>query len=809
MKYLKLFTSAVVVLGLFIFLHFRHGRLPPLGKFLNPFTGFWQSNKSADDIPAELRIPGLHEEVQVIYDTRRVPHIFAKDTYDLYFAQGYLTARDRLWQMEIQTHSVAGRISEIIGADGIESDLFHRRIGMVTAAENSLRAMLLDPESRSAGEAYTAGVNAFINSLNDKKLPLEYKILDYKPEEWKLLKSVLILKQMSWTLSGYDTELLMTRTRATLGKRVTDRLYPLFSPFLEPIIPAGTPWNFKPTIPRKPKKEFYPLTLGSSVSDERTNSAGSNNWAVSGKLTESGYPILCNDPHLRLTLPAIWYEVQLVSPDVNVYGVSLPGTPGVIIGFNERVAWGCTNAESDFLDWYKITFKDQKRKEYLYEGKWYPTTERIEEIRVRNGPTLLDTVFSTHHGPIVAKGNEKPIQGRILQDAALRWTGHDPSNELKTFIILNRAKNYDDYVQALSFFDCPAQNFNFADGSGDIAIWHNGKFPQRWEKQGRTISDGSDPAYEWQGYIPKSHLPHIKNPDRGFVSSANQIPADSNYPYYLGSSYASFMRATRINEVLSAIRDVTPQDMIDLQNDVLNLHAKTILPHLLRRLVGQNMSSEESRAFEKLQDWNFENRAELMAPTIFEYWWRDLFSLVWKDDMDRPEGTLLWPGRDVTIDLILNKPESPYFDIKSTNKRETLTDLVSTSFKTAHATLIEEFGPMGEKWSWGKARGTDIMHLAAIPGLSRRNLATSGNSGIVNATTKSWGPSWRMVVSLGPEVHARGIYPGGQSGNPGSRFYDDMIDDWIQGKMYKLYFLKAPDDSFEESVGRTVMRGVQ
>ncbi|MFQ5631756.1 MAG: penicillin acylase family protein, partial [bacterium] len=384
-----------------------------------------------------------------------------------------------------------------------------------------------------------------------------------------------------------------------------------------------------------------------------------------------------------------------------------------------------------------------------------------------------------------------------------------PSNELRAFMLLNSAKNYEDYVEALNYYDCPAQNIAFADISGDIAIWHNGKFPLRWQDQGRYISDGTDPAYDWQDWVPKLHNPHVKNPARGFISSANQNPADETYPYYLGWNYATFTRGARINERLAEMQSITPQDMLDLQNDCLNMRARTILPTLISLVERQNLTEDERKVLNIVKPWNYESRAMQAAPLIFERWWRMLYNLTWEDQIAHDDGDLKWPRSDVTFDLILNQPDNAFIDVSTTDKKESLSELIFQAFRQTREELEKELGPVGKDWAWGKARGTDINHLARIPGLGRTKLFTSGDAGIVNATSKLHGPSWRMVVDLDPEgVQAWGIYPGGQSGNPGSYFYDNMVDDWISGRAYKLAFLQSADEQNEKIVGKTILRNL-
>jgi penicillin amidase len=814
MRWLKLLISAVIAVGLFYLCNFGQniGRvhLPPMGKFFSPFSGFWQNGTQSDEIVDKLDVPGLKDEVTVIWDDRRVPHIFARNAHDLYIAQGYITARDRLWQMEFQTHFAAGRLSEMMGERALSVDLFRRRIGMVYAAENSLSMIENDEQAKETILAYTAGVNAYIRELDDLTKPLEYKILDYAPEEWTPLKCALLLKYMSWDLTGRNSERAMTRTREALGDELMKKLYPNYPPFQDPIVPAGTKWDFTPKTIEKPASPFTPGTAAAWLDYPQPGQwNGSNNWAVSGAKTANGHAILSNDPHLLLRLPSIWYEMQLSMPGLNVYGVTLPGSPAVIIGFNNSIAWGVTNAGSDVLDWYEIKFKDNSHKEYWHDGQWKQTVARIEEIKVRGSETVLDTVYYTHHGPVVDLQNSVSENSSTVPGAAMRWVAHDPSNELRAFLQLNRAGNYEEYVEALSYYDSPAQNFAYADISGNIAIWHNGKFPLRWAGQGKYVSDGTNPGYDWQSWLPHAHNPHVRNPGRGFVSSANQNPADESYPYYLGWNYANFTRGARINERLAALEAITPQDMLDLQNDCLSLRARTILPTLISHLKEQNLTEEESKILNVLKTWNYESKAMQAAPLIFENWWSNLFRLIWQDEMSRENGRLKWPRSDVTFDLILNQPENTFFDITTTaDQKETLSDLVFRAFRQTKEELEKTFGSMGKSWAWGKARGTDINHLARIPGLGRVDLLTNGDRGIVNATGKNHGPSWRMVVELDPAgVQAWAIYPGGQSGNPGSYYYDNMVDDWVAGRAYKLAFLQSADEKHENIIGKTILGG--
>ncbi len=784
MKTTKVIISLVLVIGVFYSLNYKHDIIPPLGKLLNPFGGYMR-NSNDIMLPEEMSHPALKDSVTVFRDERYVPHIFAKNEYDLYFVQGFVTASDRLWQMEFQTFAAAGRLSEVVGEMAIEMDRLQRRLGIPLAAEEAMRTMLEEPVFRGIIEAYSDGVNAYINSLEKEDYPVEYKILDYSPEKWTPLKTALLLKLMAWDLTGYNREIYMTKLRAALGDSLIRKLYPVYPPFQEPVIPADTKWNFKG--PGKMSgMNSGPADGGKIPFNKKFSEAsdiGSNNWAVNGSKTRSGSPILCSDPHLGLNLPSIWYEVHLVCDNMNVYGVSLPGAPCVTVGFNDNVAWGITNAASDIFDWIRIKM-DDTRQHYLKGKEKVPLNMVIDKIIVRDGGDIEDTVYYTEYGPVSYLQNEEPLYDNIPAGCALRWGAHDASNEALTFYKLNRSRNLEDYKKALEHYNCPGQNFAFISKQGDIAIWHKGKYPVRKFEEGRYISEEA-PEKLWEKYIPMDELPHIINPERGFVSSANQNPAGPDYPYYLGGKYTSFERAARINEALSANNDITPRDMMELQRDNLNLHAKMALPVLLP-LISDTGSVQRVLALNALKNWNYRNDPDSVSPIIYERFRGQFRWLLWTDDMDTGEDTLLFPGRDVTLNLILNEQNSPFFDNRYTEKVETLKDLADTAFSATVEELTDFFGEFGDNWKWGKRRGTDIRHLARIPGFSRNNLYTGGNYNNVDATRRLAGPSWRMIVEMGEDVKAWGIYPGGESGNPGSEYYDQMVDDWVNGKYFRL-----------------------
>jgi len=798
MKLAKFFTSLAITL-LLIYLINRGWTIgsvsiPPLGKFLDPFHGFWQNlEPTGYQGKKQLIIPGLKAPVTVVYDSLLIPHIFAQNNDDLYLSQGYITAMHRLWQMEFQTHAAAGRVSEIVASDAVLNyDRRQRRLGMVYGAGNALASMGKHP----AIVQYTEGVNRFIETLDYKNLPFEYKLLDYQPEPWTPLKCALLLKNMAQTLNMGDKDIEMTNALKLYGREMVDLLYPDNEKSGDPIVEKPGQWNFQaitldgvpPAIPDD-LIEIKKL----AVSDPNT---GSNNWAVSGSKTYTGSPMLAGDPHLDLTLPSIWYAVQLHGPEINTMGATLPGVPSVIIGFNDSIAWSVTNAQRDLVDWYKITFRDKSRDQYLLDGKWVDTRKVVEEIKMRGGSTFYDTVVYTHWGP-VTYDNQFQSQNE-LNGYAFRWIAHDPSEEINAFHRLNRAKNHAEFMEAVNYFSSPAQNFVFASVSGDIAIRVQGKFPVRRKDEGRFVLDGSKSSNGWQAFIPNGHNVMDKNPERGFVSSANQYPADSTYPYYITSTEYQAYRNRRINQVLREAGNITFRDMMRLQTDNYNLKAAESLPLFLSYLDSTQLNHLEKQAYQVLRSWDYFNHANSAGASYYEAWWDNLMPLLW-DEMQNETASLSRPTAYNTIRLLRDKPELPFFDIEHTQEKETAADIINRAFILA----VEDI----EKWKldhttlpvWAEFKDSYIPHL--LPPLRALSIPvkTGGNHDIVNAHSRTHGPSWRMVVSLEPSgIKTWAVYPGGQSGNPGSAHHHDMVARWEKGNYFPMLFLKAPDENIQK-----------
>ncbi|MEP6615753.1 MAG: penicillin acylase family protein [Ginsengibacter sp.] len=793
MRIIPFLICTAITAGLIIVFNSNFVLPAPLGKLLSPQHGIWQNAEPANhNFSEDLSFSQLGGPVTVYFDERLVPHVFAEQETDAYFVQGYLHAKFRLWQMELQTIAAAGRASEILGEKALTHDREFRRLGMVSGAEITLQEIEKDPFSKSVFDAYTAGINQYIETLTESSLPLEYKLIGYKPEKWNNLKTALFAKYMSYDLAGHDDDFEMTNARNYFSKDDFDKIYPAAPDSLEPVIPRGTTF-VPPAINLHPppgsesiygsKKDFV------QVSENKPNKDnGSNNWAVSGTKTKSGSPILCNDPHLGLNLPSLWFEMQISTPGFNAYGVGFPGFPGIIIGFNDSCAWGLTNCGRDVRDYYEITFKDDSRKEYWFDREWKKTEFRVERIRVKGMPDYMDTVAYTLFGPVMYDKNFGGYKNDNKKYYAVRWKGNDPSNELQCFMLMNKAKNYSDYLVASSHLHTAGQNFAFACKNGDIAIRTQGEFPAKWKGQGDFIMPGTDTTYQWQSMIPPEEMPFLFNPSRGFVSSANQRPTDTLYPYYLGRGYPPY-RAIIINRKLNEMNQATCQDMMKLQTSTENIFAKMAIPIFLKNIRESELDDDQKKYFSILKNWNFQNDPDEKGATIFYLAWKAFQSIVWSDEFEKAPDPIMVPYESTLLEGVLKDSAYKFLDNINTIRLETLPDDITTAFKAS--ALEMKKADAENRLSWAKFKDTKIMHLTKLDPLSRR-VEVGGGRYCINAIKSDHGPSWRMIVSLTSQTEAYGVYPGGQSGNPGSRFYDNFVDTWAAGKYFPLRIIKIP-----------------
>jgi penicillin G amidase len=765
------------------------------GKVLDPFIGAVQNGGDArlETLSWNQSELGLSQPVSVVFDNRKVPHIFAGNSEDMYFAQGYVTAYLRLWQMDFLSYLSAGRLSEIFGQNGtLDYDRLQRRAGILEAARASVAMMEKDAETSKVLAAYTRGVNAYISSLTYKTMPLEYKFLNYAPEPWTNLKTALIMKYMANTLSGFEEDLGVSKLMIALGENKFNQLFPDFNASMAPIVQSSQAAK-KPVLgyTRKPDYLDYSfISSGSVVAQSAYNPRlGSNSWVVSGKKTKSGFPILCNDPHLNLSLPAIWLEMQLSSPEQNVYGVSIPGTPAVIIGFNEHIAWGITNGADDVKDWYKLKITDDFKK-YELDGKWLDLAYTREEIKVRGSASFYDTVYRSLHGPVMFTKSFPGFQPELVNHA-LRWELHNASNEFLCFIKLNKAKNYADYQQAIANFCAPLQNFTYAGKDGTIAVNHQGRLPVKWPGQGKFVLDGTRSSHLYNRYIPFDSLPQAINPASQFIVTANQRPTDSNYKYYY-NGYFSEHRAIRIRQMLEADNQFDIEKMKQMQLDNTFSFANEALPVLLRLLQKDTLRGNAANDLQAIAGWKGRYDAEDTGADFFQLWWNAMRKFTW-DEFETYAFPSKLPDDFQLLNLLQKDSSNVYFDKQGTTFTENAKDIVAQAYQ--YAVNEYEKKKQNKQFRWGDVNKINLMHLANIPAFSRLDLPSAGYPDVINAKYFNWGPSWRMVVELGERPVAYGIFAGGESGNIGSPYYDSFVNDWNAGKYFQLQFFSSQQEA--------------
>lgn len=801
-KYQIILFAAV---GLLIFLSFPWGKIPALGPLLSPFSGIWQSHTPRSLRGEEIKIEGLKQAVQVEWDEYGVPHIFAQNSHDLYLTQGYLTARDRLFQMDLQSRPGGGRISELVGERTAKFDEFFIKIGIRRSAQRALEQLKTDPIAWEAVQAYTQGANFYIQNLEEKDYPPEYKILGTAPSLWTPLKTAQFLKTMSFNLAGRSYDLHLTRHLQKWGLKPISFLFPDGLPHSqEDYIFLDNEMTVRPK-PVEPPEDFLNFVTQLKNWPEflqpfATN--GSNNFAVSSKRSSTGYSILANDTHLRLTLPAIWYEIQLSSPEQNVYGASFPGSPSVVLGFNKDIAWGVTNGTSDVVDWYEVEFKSPDSDQYLLDGEWVKAEKEIEVLKVRGGKEKTVEVLWTRHGAVVHR------EGKL--GLALSWTVHEPSNELKTFLDLNRAARFEECEKAIQHFKAPSQNFICADAQ-DIGLWHEGRFPKRAKGQGKYVMDGRRSDLIWSDWIEQEEIPHVRHPEKGYVRSANNVVASDSYSYYLGWDYDESYRARRIRELIEAKEKIAPQDLMAIQNDIKDLHAKTVLPPMVALIPIQNLNPDQKKMVSELRDWDYLARASGRETTFYKEWWRQFEKALYEDDLGERKGNL-YPRRQRTAQVFLRMPGEKaewekWIDNSNTETKETLENLVLTSFFATWEKLEKELGPPGEAWNWGKARPTELSHVAYIPGFGSGEFEMPGTRYSPNANKGEHGATWKLVVALGPDLKAWTNIPGHNQGHPFSSEYTRFVKPWSKGEMKPVHFMAEAGKS--ENSERTIFQPLQ
>lgn len=774
----SLLTTLALTLFLDGFIKIPGNPLPPLGQFLHPITGIWNNMVPAYYKDEAISLPGVSGKAKLIYDDRWVPHIFAPTLEDAIFLQGWVEAENRLFQMDFMTRAASGRLSEVMGPLTLNFDKEKNRSQIESTADNAIAAWSKHPEAMKLLQKYIDGVNAYIEQLKPEDYPIEYKLLDFKPEKWTAKKSALVYSSMADVLCGRSDDLESTNSLAVLGRDLFDAIYPEQEDGGFPVIPYEKKYNFTNPIAKEKADSIVKGPFYQYYYENRIKGIGSNNWAVSPSKSKTGHPILCNDPHLSLSLPSIWIEEHIVTPAFNAYGVSFPGIPGIMIGFNDHIAWGETNVGQDVEDLFQIEWMDKAKMRYKSGTGSALATTVIKRIKVKGMDDVLDTIKYTDKGVV----RFESADGKT--DIAVRWLPSDPKNEaeLMTFLDIMQAKNKDEFKQALNHFNTPAQNFIFASKTGDIALFVNGLFPMRQKEDGRFVEPAANQEGDWKEYIPREQNPSIENPKSGYIASANQRSAGSDYPFYYTGKF-EHARNVVINQLLKDTAKWDMEGMQKMQANSFNHFASKALPEILKILSPTYTTHPLYQSWSK---WDYQYKAASTQATSYEAMYAALYELTfdeilsYKDTMD-----ILYPEDWRMIDLLTRDSLSVVFDkISTKNKKESRRDLVVEAFeKTISPEQLAK-----NSIPWGKHKELNIPHYTRLPAFSVNGLSVDGTPDAINAVGKAYGPSWRMIIDMagGENTKAMGVYPGGQSGNPLSPFYKNMVTTWAENKYNDL-----------------------
>lgn len=756
------------------------GSLPPLGSLLDPTSGLW-SVAFGTRVPAAstMRVPGLTGPVTIIRDVTGVPHIYASSDEDGWFALGYVHGQDRLWQMDIQYRAAAGRLSEVLGPEFVSTDKFFRTIGLDRIAANATAArMAADGLDTHVIRAYTAGVNAYIASLSPPDYPIEFKLIGYQPESWSPQKSIEEGALIAWGLAGDFSDLEYSLIVDRLGAAQAQALFPAYPAGTQvPIQPASVPETS--ILSEAAARDILRKAEPASAFVPNFEEAGSNNWAVLGNRTASGKPYLATDPHLSFQLPAVWYWAELQAVGFHLRGATFPGIPSFFFGTNGDIAWGETNTGADVNDFY-VESLSADHAQYSYQGSWYNLTVHDESIRVRGGSLVPFSVYETRHGPLVTEFDQT-----VAMESTIRYFGQ----ELEAMLLINRASNHTEFLDALSYWRVPAQNFVYADALGtygNIGIRSNGLFPIRGNFSGRLPVNGSTGRSEWIGFVPFDSYPAAYDPPEGFVLSANEVPAPPDYPYMssLGSLFDPGYRARRIHTLLAEDAMVTWDRFRQFQQDVYDVAAASIVPYVLGAATPQG--TLESQAYLALETWDDQATVNSTAATIWHTIMGEYLDRTFGDEY-RAAGAadLQKPQFNTLEDLTVNDPSSHWFDNVSTmGVTETRDDILRESFSAAVAGLATGLGPTVGMWTWGSVHTREFPHLSGLAALARGPFESPGDDFTVNVAgglNAEHGPSWRMLLDLRDPSEGLAIYPGGQSGLPLSVHYDDFLGTYMSG----------------------------
>lgn len=756
----------------------------------------YTSTKAIPDYNQNISSPQISSVVKVYRDSTAMPHLFAHNERDLYFATGYAMAQDRLWQMDLLRRLTTGRLAEIFGKDMVEVDLLFRALRFSEKSHIVLDSC--QTEVKEVLKSFSAGINQYIEDQNGK-LPPEFAILGYKPEKWEPLHSVNLIGYMSWSLtSGWRNEVLLYKLQNKIEGTLFDELIPDPAFHDTYIIPHDS--SAKVSFSQIEEADNVLKSLGLQVFQ------GSNNWVISGERSATGFPLLANDMHLDLNIPGIWYQMHQVVPGkLNVSGVVLPGQPFVICGHNEDVAWGMTNVMLDDTDFYIETIKADDSLKYLLDGEWKDIKQQKEEILTKEGDTLVRYNHFTHRGPVIS--GFKGIEDEVI---SMRWIGNEFSNELRSVYLFNRMKDWSDFREAARSFISISQNIAYADKKGNIGMQITGGVPHR-VGEGIFLLPGDTSLYDWSDLLDFEEMPFSYNPEAGYIVSANNKTISEDYPWYISKWYDLPNRAEGIIRGISSRPLLDINDMKDIQSDQKSVWAEKLTPFFLNQIkLSENVTGDKAgQIIDLLEKWDFSFDPDRIEPLIFEQLYIEFVRNIFLDEL----GEELFPeykSRNLLVqnyvDKVRRNSESGWVDNTDTpDKKESMSDIVSASFRDMISSLETRLGSDVSAWEWGRVHRLNFEHpLGRVEALNRAfklnrsGYPVGGSSHTVSPYsysmsapyTSSFGSSHRHIYSTADWDKSQIIIPTGISGIPSSVHYMDQTDDYIKYRYNNNLFAK-------------------
>ncbi len=784
---MKKFKKIILALSVIVFLLLS----------ISYFYVYRLNNKGLPDYNKNIKLEGMQEEVTIYRDNHGIPHIYAKNQNDLYIATGYIMAQDRLWQMDLLRRATMGRLSEIFGKDLINVDYLMRSLQITE--KSKMVVSETDEKILMVLKSFAKGVNQYIENNKDK-LPVEFSILGYEPEKWEIEHSINLVGYMAWDLSlSWNSEITVHELINKFGENKVKEILPNIPNQKTAVYP-----NFKfDTTEVEIKTNLVSQTekleeLGLIIFN------GSNNWAVSGKKSVTGKPILANDMHLGLSSPGIWYQMhQVIEGEMNVTGVALPGQPAVVAGHNDNIAWGMTNVMVDNMDFYIETINPDNPNQYKFNGTWKDMIVKKEKIKTKDGQIVEKEIKFTHRGPIIS--NIKKLENISV---SMKWMGNEYSNELRSLYLLNRAKNWEEFKNAVKTFKSVSQNIVYSDIEGNIGLYSCVGIPKR-KGNAITLLPGDTDEYDWKGTVPFDSLPHSYNPECGYVSSANNKTAPDDYPYYISNWYILPYRIDRIREMLNSKEKLSIDDYKEMLKDHKSKLVERILPTVLAEMKKiKDLNAIEKESLSILENWDGILSKESVAASIFEQFYSVLLEDLLKDEM-KPKlyNKFISNGimvRNAIKNIVLN-PKSEWCDDVNTDKKEQFYDIVEKSFKKTVSILKNKISNKPNDWNWGKIHTLTLEHplgkvkmLDFLFGFNKGPYAVGGSNHTVSPYAYKYknlfdvmhGASHRHIYSLENWDNSLSIIPTGVSGMPASDYYCDQTKMYINNEYHNDFVSK-------------------